>query len=394
MNRVKSRIIFPLGAIIFLALAMFFYREQILRLFYKPTGTSLERGLGISPKINPSLEGAIEIIADNLKIPWEIAFLPNGENEGQQAVSGADLLVTERPGTLKRIGRKGRVYIIEGVKHVGEGGLLGMALHPRFSENHWIYLYFTTSSDTGFKNRVERYRLENDRLLDRRIIIDNIPGAAYHDGGRIAFGPDGYLYITTGDAGNSKLAQDVNSLAGKILRLKDDGSIPADNPFGNAVYSYGHRNSQGLAWDKQGHLWATEHGRSGILSGFDEINLIMKGKNYGWPIIQGDEKKEGMESPVIHSGPDETWAPAGMAFWNNSLFFGGLRGESLYEAKILNDGKVSLRAHFRKEFGRIRAVVLGPDGYLYITTSNTDGRGDAGANDDKIIRINPDIFRL
>ena len=285
------------------------------------------------------------------------------------------------------------MYVIEGVEHKGEGGLLGMVLHPRFSENRWIYLYLTTKNDSGLINRVERYRFEKDRLAEKKIIIDNIPGASYHDGGRIAFGPDNYFYITTGDAGNSNLAQDINSLAGKILRLKEDGSIPKDNPFGNAVYSYGHRNSQGLAWDNQGRLWATEHGRSGVLSGLDELNLIEKGKNYGWPEIQGDEKKTGMETPIVQSGADETWAPAGMAYWNGSLFFAGLRGESLYEVKILDNNKVSLKAHFRREFGRIRTVVLGPDGYFYITTSNTDGRGDPKPNDDKIIRINPNVFR-
>ena len=378
MQKSRPKIIFLLGAIFLLIItAAFFYREQIFKMFYKPTQTSLEKGV----KVNIGND-VVKIVADNLQIPWEISFLPDG-----------DLLVTERPGTLKRIGKEGRVYAIEGVEHIGEGGLLGMALHPQFSENRWIYLYLTTNIGNGLKNRVERYRFEGDRLSEKTIIIDNIPGAAYHDGGRIAFGPDGYLYITTGDAGSSNLAQDINSLAGKILRLKDDGSIPPDNPFGNAVWSYGHRNSQGLAWDKEGNLWATEHGRSGILSGLDELNLIEKGENYGWPVIQGDEKKEDMKSPIVQSGADETWAPAGIAFWDGSLFFGGLRGESLYEATILNGNKVALKARFRQEFGRIRAVVLGADGYLYITTSNTDGRGDPKPNDDKIIRINPGVFQ-
>jgi len=365
---------------------VFLNRGRIFNLFYEPTQTSLQEGVKVNvgnnslfQEVSRNLESTIEIIADNLQIPWEIVFLPDG-----------DLLVTERPGTLKIIGKEGRVYTIDGVEHVGEGGLLGLVLHPQFQENHWIYLYFTTRNGESLTNRVERYRFKENRLSEKKSIIDNIPGASYHDGGRITFGPDGYLYITTGDAGSSNLAQDINSLAGKILRLKDDGSIPPDNPFGNAVYSYGHRNSQGLAWDDQGQLWATEHGRSGI----DELNLIEKGKNYGWPIIQGDETRVGMESPVAQSGSNETWAPAGLAFWDNSLFFGGLRGEALYEAKIINDKQVDLIIHFRNEFGRIRAVILGPDGYLYITTSNTDGRGDPYPNDDKIIRINPSIFTV
>jgi glucose/arabinose dehydrogenase len=366
-----GKTIFLLGSIIFLVIVVvFIYRGQIFKLFYEPTQTSLEEGVNVGndslfPEVSTNSENATEIVADNLKIPWEIVFLPDG-----------DLLVTERSGTLKRIAEEGRIYTIEGVEHVGEGGLLGLALHPKFSENRWIYIYLTTKDDTGLINRVERHGFENNVLSERKIIIDNIPGASYHDGGRIAFSPDGYLYITTGDAGNSNLAQDINSLAGKILRLKDDGSIPEDNPFSNAVYSYGHRNSQGLTWDESGQLWATEHGRSGVLSGLDELNHIEKGKNYGWPVIQGDETRTEMESPISQSSSDETWAPAGLAFWDNSLFFGGLRGESLYEAKILDDNNVFLKIHFRGEFGRIRAVVLGPDGYLYISTSNTDGRGE------------------
>lgn len=380
-----GKIIFLLGTIIIAAIVVvFLYREKIFSVFYKPTRTFLEEGVKVNvgrEEFGENRENIFEIVADNLQIPWEVAFLPDG-----------DILVTERPGTLKRIGKERRAYAIEGVEHVGEGGLLGMTLHPKFSENRWLYLYLTTKAGDGLQNRVERYRLEGNRLSEKTIILNNIPGAAYHDGGRIAFGPDGYLYITTGDAGNSNLAQDINSLAGKILRLKDDGSIPTDNPFNNAVYSYGHRNSQGLAWDSKGRLWATEHGRSGVLSGLDELNLIEKGKNYGWPVIQGDEARTGMESPVAQSGPDETWAPAGAVFWDGSIFFSGLRGESLYEAKILEGNKVSLRVHFRQEFGRIRAVVLGTDGHLYITTSNTDGRGEPRSNDDKIIRINLDAF--
>ena len=374
----RGRIILFLSALIILTAAvLFFYRGRIFKKFYSPTETQLPFGVENAPKPD------VEIIAENLQIPWEIAFLPEG-----------DLLATERPGTLKRIGKEGRVYNIEGVEHIGEGGLLGMALHPQFAENRWIYLYLTTKTGDELKNRVERYYFQNNRLSDKKIIIDGIPGAAYHDGGRIAFGPDGNLYITTGDAGNSQLAQDVNSFAGKILHLKDDGSVPSDNPFGNAVWSYGHRNPQGLAWDDQGRLWATEHGRSGVLSGFDEFNLIEKGKNYGWPVIQGPETKTGMVSPVAQSGADETWAPAGAVFWNGSIFFTGLRGESIYEAKIADNGKITaLVSHFRGAFGRLRAIQIGPDGFMYVSTSNTDGRGEVRGNDDKIIKINPKIFK-
>jgi glucose/arabinose dehydrogenase len=302
-----------------------------------------------------------------------------------------DLLVTERPGTLRRV-ENGQVHKIEGVRHAGEGGLLGLALHPKFEQNRWLYLYLTTDSGDGLTNRVEKYTYQDDRLSTRKIILGGIPGAQYHDGGRIAFGPDGHLYITTGDAGEDNAAQDTNSLAGKTLRVTDDGKAPADNPFGNEVYSYGHRNPQGLAWDDDGRLWQTEHGRSGLQSGYDELNLIEKGGNYGWPIIEGDETRAGMRPPIAHSGADETWAPASLAYREGSLFFGGLRGESLYEAKLTGDNHVELKAHFRGDWGRLRTVAFGPDGQMYLTTSNTDGRGNEMTGDDKIIRIDPSIF--
>ena len=325
----------------------------------------------------------IEVITQKLNIPWEITFLQSG-----------DLLVTERSGKLLKIGSETKVIKeIEGVRHIGEGGLLGLTLHPNFSVNNFIYLYSTTQDSNGISNRVERYRFSNDTLSERKVILEKIKGSSNHDGGRIAFGPDGYLYITTGDAESPNLAQDKNSLNGKILRIKDDGSIPEDNPFGNAVYSLGHRNPQGLAWDKNGTLWETEHGPSGVQTGNDEVNIIIKGGNYGWPTIKGDQTKKGLISPIIQSGTKDTWAPSGMAYYDGSLFFSGLRGEALYEAKIRNGNKLDLLTHFKQEFGRIRAVVLGPDGYLYLSTSNQDGRGRVREEDDKIIKINPKIFR-
>lgn len=347
----------------------------------EPEAIPPEKSVEILESVEPPPD--IEVVAQNLNIPWEVAFLPDG-----------DILVTERPGTLLRLGKDRKVIPIEGVQHVGEGGLLGLALHPNFEENQELYLYLTTRVLLGLSNRVERYRLEGNQLVDRRVIIENIPGAQFHDGGRIEFGPDGLLYITTGDAGKPDLAQDPFSLAGKILRLKDDGSIPEENPFGNAVYSYGHRNPQGLAWDDRGRLWATEHGRSGVFSGLDELNLIEKGKNYGWPVIQGGEQRSGMVTPVIQSGPDVTWAPADAEFFSGSIFFTGLRGERLYQAKITAQGAVeSFNEHLVDEYGRLRAVRLGPDGFLYLTTSNRDGRGDIRPGDDKLIRINPSILK-
>lgn len=318
-----------------------------------------------------------ERAARDLRVPWEVVFLPDVT------------VVSERPGTLALIegGRVRERLAIEGVRAVGEGGLLGMAVHPDFPLNNSLYVYLTYQDDGRIKNRVEKYAFDGRTLSDRKVILDDIPGSGNHNGGRITFGPDKLLYVAAGDAGVSSAAQDTRQLAGKILRVGDNGQIPADNPFGNAVYSYGHRNVQGLAFDEQGNLWATEHGRSGVLSGFDELNLIEKGKNYGWPVIQGDERQAGMEAPVLHSGASKTWAPAGMVFHNGSLWFGGLRGQALYEAKI--DGKkvVGFTERFVRQFGRIRAVGKDLENKLHITTSNTDGRGSPNDGDDQLIMV-------
>ena len=354
----------------------FWQRDTIIRQAFAPTTQTTQEGTLPVALLKDSKPQEQEVIAENLNIPWELAFLPDG-----------NMLVTERPGRLLKITDKKEVIPIEGVTHTGEGGLLGMALHPNFKSNNWIYLYLTTSKNGALTNQVERYTLSQNTLSDKTIILESIPGSRVHDGGRIAFGPDNLLYITTGDAGVEKNAQNTSSLAGKILRIHDDGRIPNDNPFSNAVYSYGHRNPQGIAWDAKGNLFATEHGRSGAASGFDEVNLITKGKNYGWPTIEGDETRDGMENPLAHSGSKETWAPSGATIMNNTLVFTGLRGQALYQADIQN-GKIGTitRSH-SNEFGRIRTVVYGPDNRLYILTNNTDGRGTPKPGDDKIIKL-------
>ncbi|MBI2594067.1 PQQ-dependent sugar dehydrogenase [Candidatus Daviesbacteria bacterium] len=332
------------------------------------------------------------IVAEGLDTPWAIAFLPNG-----------DMLVTERKGTLRLVDKNGNlqqmpVATLENVKEIGEGGLLGIALHPDFSSNSFVYFYYTYSSegDNTF-NRVVRMKYANNSLTDEEIIVDKIPGASNHNGGRIKFGTGGFLFITTGDAQNPSFAQDKNSLAGKILRVTDEGKPAPGNPFNNEVYSYGHRNPQGIAWDEDGNLYETEHGPSGgtLGTGNDEINLIEYGNNYGWPEIQGDQTREGMVTPIKNSTPSVAWAPGGAAFYNNSLFFGGLRGQTLYEAVIENNKQslqghkvIDFKEHFKGKYGRIREVIAGPDGMLYITTSNRDGRGIPKPEDDRIIRIN------
>lgn len=383
MNKKSLIIFFIVDALILIAIVGWLNRTSIVQYVFKPTGTNL-RIVDTKDIPNPDPNAPLEtVVAENLKIPWEIVFLPD-----------TSMLVTQRGGSIEKISPDRKTLTsIEGVAQVGEGGLLGMALHPNFSENHKIYLYLTTKNGSGLLNRVESYTLENDKLSDKKTILEGIPGSSNHDGGRLAFGPDNYLYITTGDAENSNNAQDKNSLAGKILRVKDDGSIPSDNPFNNATYSYGHRNPQGITWDEQGRLWETEHGPSGAQTGYDELNLIEKGKNYGWPTIKGDQTGQDLVTPIANSGSKETWAPSGLAFYKGTLLFAGLRGQSLYAGKIGNDNKVDLALYLKSKYGRLRTVVVGPDGFIYLTTNNTDGRGKPNQNDDKIIKLSPRLFQ-
>ncbi len=310
------------------------------------------------------------ILAQDLDTPWALAFLPD-----------KSILVTERAGRVQRLEPNGTLTLLATLpsKEVGEGGLLGVALDPQFEQNHFVYFYYTYAGTTDTLNRVVRMIYQNNTLTDEEIIVDAIPGNSNHNGGRIKFGPDGLLYIATGDAENPSQAQDTSTLGGKILRITREGKAE--------VFSYGHRNVQGLTWDNQGNLWATEHGRSGVQSGLDELNLIEKGKNYGWPTIQGNETRSGMETAIRNSG-STTWAPAGIASLNNSLFFGGLRGQTLYQVVLQGNQVTEMKEHFKNQFGRIREVIVGPDGMLYITTSNRDGRGTPNSFDDKIIRIN------
>ena len=322
----------------------------------------------------------IRIMATNLDVPWSLDFLPD-----------KSLLFTQRSGSLYLIDANGSlkpnlVATIPQVRSIGEGGLLGVAVHPKYLENKYVFLYYTYAEKLGTTlNRVVRYEFSDKKLANEKIIIDKMPGAINHNGGRIKFGPDGFLYVTTGDALNPSLAQDKNSLAGKILRVNEEGEAASGNIFGNLVYSYGHRNPQGLAWDSVGQLWETEHGPSA----HDEINLVEAGLNYGWPTVTGSKEISGMKRSVLESGND-TWAPSGAVFWKDSLFFAGLRGNTLFETKLIN-GKLELKKHFEGKFGRIRDVVLGPDEFLYILTSNRDGRGNPVSEDDRIIKINPAI---
>jgi glucose/arabinose dehydrogenase len=335
----------------------------------------------------------VEILAHGLSTPWAIDFAPDGR-----------IFLSERPGRI-RVFERGQLraepWLALEVASSGEAGLMGLTIDPEFTANRFIYVAYSYRTGLfGVRNRLVRMREDSKQGLGivDKILIDDIPGANNHDGGRVKFGPDGKLYWTTGDAQTTRYAQNPKTLNGKILRLNSDGSIPADNPFPNSyVYSYGHRNPQGLAWQPgTARLYATEHGPSGFQGCCrDEVNYIEAGKNYGWPEIRGDETKDGMLSPVIHSGSSETWAPSGATFvtagpWSGSLLFTGLRGQSLYRVILdpNNPRKAEkIERHLYRQYGRLRDVVEGPDKALYLLTSNHDGRGSPSPDDDRVVRI-------
>lgn len=330
----------------------------------------------------------IEIIAENLSVPWAIDI----SNEG-------NIYFTERSGTI-RIIENGKLnpqplttfsapFINE-----GEGGLMGIALDPNFSQNHYIYVIHSYLEGNQIYNRVIRLIENNNRAFIDRTLLDKIPGGQIHNGGRLKIGPDQKLYITTGDAGNSALSQDPTSTAGKILRLELDGSIPKDNPIINSpIYSLGHRNPQGLTWNSKNVLYESEHGQLA----HDEINIIQPGANYGWPLVQGNEESTEVtiQKPLIHSGED-TWAPSGIAFinqgpWQGKLLVANLRGQQLLSIFLNETGTVvtNIESWFKNEYGRLREVVFSKDGSIYLTTNNRDGRGNPDITDDKIIRLIP-----
>jgi len=317
------------------------------------------------------------------------------------------MIFTERPGRV-RIFENGKlrpepIFTVPDVEPSGESGLMSVALHPQFASNHFVYLSYAYAGD-GKRVRVARYRETPAGFVETKVIIENIPAAPNHAGCRLRFGPDGKLYITTGDATQRDLAQDLDSLAGKTLRLNDDGTVPPDNPFVGQqnvrpeIWSYGHRNSQGLDWQPGTNLmFQTEHGPSGFdgPGGGDEVNIVEKGKNYGWPLIHHQMTRAGLESPLLEYTP--AVAPASGVFYRGSafpqfkdnFFFGCLRGERIIRVRLDGRRVISQENLLSGKYGRIRDVAEGPDGFLYFSTSNRDGRGSPANDDDRIIRLTP-----
>jgi len=310
----------------------------------------------------------VTTIVGNLDTVWGIDFLPDGS-----------MIFTERPGRVSKF-KNGVKSIIGqiGVEERGESGLMGIAVDPDFTTNKFIYVIHTRITRGG-GNRISRFVLDGT-LRQETILLDGIPAARYHDGGALAFGPEGKLYATTGDATEPQSAQVRNSLAGKILRLNKDGSIPSDNPFGNYIWSYGHRNPQGIAWHTSGNMYASEHGPTR----HDEVNLIVKGGNYGWPDTCGS----GSGRSPIKCYIDQGHPPAGVAIYKNSIFVAGLGSEKVRKLELDRSlQNIVSDEEFITRLGRTRALKI-HDGFLYIGTSNFDGKGSAkSSHDDRIVRI-------
>ncbi|WP_241675084.1 PQQ-dependent sugar dehydrogenase [Paenibacillus luteus] len=344
-----------------------------------PTGLVTEQPAETMPaKETPEPEEdgvAFTVLAQELRVPWVIAF--------EQDI----VYISEREGNIVKVDgssmTRQTVHLNKKVKHAGEGGFLGFLLAPDFAKTRLAYAYHTYEEKGQTLNRVVILKQNGEQWDEVRPLLEGIPGAANHDGGRMAIGPDGRLYVTTGDAQQRELAQDKGSLAGKILRMTLDGKVPEDNPFsGSFVYSYGHRNPQGLVWNHEDIMFNTEHGPSGNPGGHDEINIIEAGGNYGWPDIYGDTEKDGMITPIFHTG-EKAIAPSGVTMdENNRMLIATLVGAALYR---YDPATKDMSVIFRGE-GRLRDVKM-KDGRIYVITNNTDGRGTPSQNDDRLLLL-------
>lgn len=335
-----------------------------------------------------------EVVASGLDTPWDLSFAPDGS-----------LWFTERGGRVSRLDLEAGTISVLGqidVHESGESGLMGMAFHPAFPDSPFVYFAHSYRAGGGIRNRLIRATYRDGRLGSSQVLLDDIPGRSNHDGARLAVGPDRMLYMTMGDAGNASAAQDRESPSGKILRLALDGRPAPGNPFGNAIWSLGHRNPQGLAFMSDGRLYATEHGPNEA----DEVNLIEAGLNYGWPAVRGDcDSGAEIEFCSMHRviEPLAEYSPtigiSGLAVyesdripgWRGSLIYTSLRGQKLLRLVLSRDGRSATGQEMMLdgEYGRLRDVVVGPDGALYIATSNRDGRGRPASDDDRIVRIVP-----
>jgi glucose/arabinose dehydrogenase len=302
--------------------------------------------------------------ASDLEVPWGVTFLPDGSALVSERDTSRVLAIED--GDVREVGE------IAAAAPRGEAGLLGLAASPDFDDDHTVFAYVSTASD----NRVVKFTYDGNRIGKPTNVLTGIPNGNIHDGGRLLFGDDGNLFVSTGDTGQPDLAQDRDSLAGKILRITPDGD--------DSVWSWGHRNVQGIAFDDDGRLWATEFGQNT----WDELNLIEQGANYGWPEVEGKGDAKGMRNPLVQWRTDEA-SPSGLAFADGYLWAASLRGERLWRVPVTGDGVGEPQHFFVGDYGRMRTITVSPDGNLWVTTSNRDGRGDPADQDDRILIVEP-----
>jgi glucose/arabinose dehydrogenase len=328
---------------------------------------------------NPGPAKVVGTIATGLAAPWGIGFLPNGDAVVTERDTRRVLLLEAPSYDVREVGLMSAAVPNGSVG--GEAGLLGVAVSPDFDTDHLLYFYLSTAAD----NRIVKATLENGRLGTPTVILDGIPNGAIHDGGRLAFGPDGYLYASTGETGEGDLAQDKSTLAGKILRITTDGDPAPGNPFqGSEIWSYGHRNVQGLAFDDQDRLWSSEFG----YHTYDELNLIEPGDNYGWPIVEGRGDQKAYVNPQVVWTTDVA-SPSGLAYLDGHVWLASLRGERLWRVDVTGARASDPTDFFVGQYGRMRTVVVTPEGQLWVSTSNRDGRGEPQDGDDRILLVDP-----